>query len=143
MDDIEVLKQVDWMPEARQFAAQCWCDEETSGIEMDVRLAESMARRIAAWMDTSAFHARNESYWRERAEVAERRLPENATEPMQRAMQRAVLLRKSMNDVWRSALLEAGLLEPVAAIDAAMGDAPLLARTSPQPAASAPESDPV
>ena len=30
----------------------------------------------------------------------------NATEPMQRAMQRAVLMRKSMNDVWRAALAE-------------------------------------
>ena len=35
-------------------------------------------------------------------------LPENATEPMQRAMQRAVLLRKSMNEVWRAALSELG-----------------------------------
>ena len=34
------------------------------------------------------------------------RLPENATEPMQKAMQRAVLMRKSMNDVWRAALAE-------------------------------------
>ena len=33
-------------------------------------------------------------------------LPECATEPMQKAMQRAVLLRKSMNDVWRAALVE-------------------------------------
>jgi hypothetical protein len=39
-------------------------------------------------------------------------LPENATEPMQKAMQRAVMLRKSMNDVWRAALVEAGLLGP-------------------------------
>ena len=34
-------------------------------------------------------------------------LPENATEPMQRVMQRAVLMRKSMNDVWRAGLAEA------------------------------------
>ena len=34
-------------------------------------------------------------------------VPVNATEPMQRAMQRAVMLRKSMNDVWRAALAEA------------------------------------
>lgn len=40
-------------------------------------------------------------------------VPTNATEPMQKAMQRAVLLRKSMNDVWRAALAE--LPEPVAA----------------------------
>lgn len=101
---------VDWMPEARQMAAQCWCDEDTSDIEMDVRLAEAVARRIAAWMDTGAFHARNEAYWRERAEKAESAatLPEHATEPMQKAMQRAVMLRKSMNDVWRAALSELG-----------------------------------
>ncbi len=37
-------------------------------------------------------------------------LPEHATEPMQKAMQRAVLLRKSMNEVWRAALSE--LSEP-------------------------------
>lgn len=34
-------------------------------------------------------------------------LPHNATEPMQKAMQRAVLMRKSMNDVWRAAISEA------------------------------------
>lgn len=63
---------VDWMPEARQMAAQCWCDDDTRDIEMDARLAEAVARRIAAWMETGAFHARNEVYWRERAKKAER-----------------------------------------------------------------------
>lgn len=33
-------------------------------------------------------------------------VPELADEPMQKAMLRAVLLRKSMNDVWRAALGE-------------------------------------
>jgi hypothetical protein len=61
----------DWMPEARQMAAQCWCDPETSSTQMDVVLAEAVARRIAAWMQTGAFHARNEEYWRDRAHVAE------------------------------------------------------------------------
>ena len=42
----------------------------------------------------------------------------NATEPMQRAMQRAVMLRKSMNDVWRAALAE--LPEPTVAEAEAM-----------------------
>jgi hypothetical protein len=103
-------ERVDWMPEARQMAAQCWCDEDTKHTEMDGVLAEAVARRIAAWMETGAFHARNEAYWRERAEKAESaaRLPENATEPMQKAMQRSVMLRKSMNDVWRAALSELG-----------------------------------
>ena len=61
-----------WLPEARELAAQCWCDEENKHTEMDVSLAESIAHRIAAWMETAAFHARNEAYWRTRAERAER-----------------------------------------------------------------------
>ena len=36
-----------YMQEARMAAAQCWCDEETSGTEMDATLAEAVARRIA------------------------------------------------------------------------------------------------
>lgn len=55
---------MDWMPEARQIAAQCWCDDETRRTEMDVVLAEAVARRIAAWMDTAAQYARNEEYYR-------------------------------------------------------------------------------
>lgn len=42
-----------YMEQARMLAAQCWCDEETSGKEMDATLAEAMARRIAAWMETA------------------------------------------------------------------------------------------
>jgi hypothetical protein len=38
-------------------------------------------------------------------------IPQHATEPMQKVMLRAVLLRKSMGDVWRAALQEAGLLK--------------------------------
>lgn len=53
------------MKEARKLAAQCWCDEETSGTEMDVVLAEAVARRIAAWMDTAAQMARNADYYRD------------------------------------------------------------------------------
>jgi len=29
-----------------QKAAQCWCDEETSSIEMDIRLATAFAKRL-------------------------------------------------------------------------------------------------
>lgn len=65
-----------WLPEARVAAAQCWCTPETSGVVMDYRLAEAFAQRLAAWMDTGASHARNEAYWRERAEKAERALGE-------------------------------------------------------------------
>lgn len=53
-----------WMGEARMSAAQCWCDEATSGREMDPQLAEAVARRIAAWMDTAAVFARNEDFYR-------------------------------------------------------------------------------
>ena len=42
----------------------------------------------------------------------------NATEPMQRAMQRAVMLRKSMNEVWRAAVAE--MPEPTVAEAEAM-----------------------
>ena len=51
--------------EARAIAAQCWCDDETSMIEMDTRLAEAFARRLAAWMETGAMHARNETFYRD------------------------------------------------------------------------------
>lgn len=53
-----------WMPEARQLAAQCWCDDETKHIEMDVVLAEAVARRIAAWMDSAAMFNRNSDFYR-------------------------------------------------------------------------------
>jgi hypothetical protein len=62
---------IDYMPEARQLAAQCWCDPETSDRVMDPTLAEAVARRIALWMETAAFYSRNEDYWRERALKAE------------------------------------------------------------------------
>lgn len=57
-----------WMPQAREIAAQCWCDEETSGIEMDARLAEAMARRIAFWMEESSRKHNDANYWRAMAE---------------------------------------------------------------------------
>ena len=52
------------MEEARQIAAQCWCDEETQDREMDVVLAEAVAKRIAAWMETAAQNQRNTDYYR-------------------------------------------------------------------------------
>ena len=61
----------DWLPEARQIAAQCWCDDETKHLVMEPALAEAVARRVAAWMQTGAQHARNEEYWRDRALKAE------------------------------------------------------------------------
>lgn len=53
-----------WMEEARGQAAQCWCDEETRGKEMDATLAEAVAKRIATWMETAAQMARNADYYR-------------------------------------------------------------------------------
>ena len=36
------------MPVALGLAAQCWCDDETAGIEMDERLAGAFAKRLLA-----------------------------------------------------------------------------------------------
>ncbi|HNB60356.1 MAG TPA: hypothetical protein PK308_08570 [Phycisphaerales bacterium] len=55
---------MEWMEEARQLAAQAWCDEETKHLVMQPELAEAAARRIAAWMCTAAQHARNEEFYR-------------------------------------------------------------------------------
>lgn len=66
-DDAEArlrAESYDWMPEAQAAAAQCWCDPETSGKLMDTVLAEAVARRIAAWMQTGAMFARNEAFYR-------------------------------------------------------------------------------
>ncbi len=54
----------DFMDEARQIAAQCWCDEETKGRVMDPVLCESVALRIAAWMSEAARFSRNEDFYR-------------------------------------------------------------------------------
>lgn len=48
---------------ARQIAAQCWCDTETSGIEMDTRLAEAFAKRLLLWMSTGEQYARNADFY--------------------------------------------------------------------------------
>ena len=55
---------MDWMNEARQIAVQCWCDKETENKEMDVTLAEAVAKRIAIWMETAAQNQRNSDYYR-------------------------------------------------------------------------------
>lgn len=53
-----------WLPEAREIAAQCWCDPETEKEVMNPALAEAVARRIAAWMDTVAQYGRNADFYR-------------------------------------------------------------------------------
>lgn len=62
MTDEQARQEYDWMPEARQIAAQCWCDEETKRKPMDPELVEAFARRLAAWMRIGSQHARNEQY---------------------------------------------------------------------------------
>ena len=47
--------------EARQLAGQCWSDPETSGIEMDIRLAEAMAKRIESLLQLRAI-AKEQNY---------------------------------------------------------------------------------
>ena len=53
---------------ATEAIAQGWCEPETSGQEMDVVLAEAIARPVSqvlrAWYDTAAQYARNEEYYR-------------------------------------------------------------------------------
>ncbi len=56
--------EMNWIEEARQFAAQCWCDPETSGKEMDAVLCEAVAKKIAVWMETAAQNQRNADYYR-------------------------------------------------------------------------------
>jgi hypothetical protein len=58
------IKEYEWMNEARQMAAQCWCDEETKNIQMDPVLYEAVAKRIASWMNTAAQFSRNTDYYR-------------------------------------------------------------------------------
>ena len=58
------MTDYDWMEEARGLAAQCWCDEETENIEMDVILAEAVAKRLSNWMQTAAQNQRNADYYR-------------------------------------------------------------------------------
>jgi hypothetical protein len=53
-----------WIEEARQIAAQCWCDKETENRQMDPELAEAVAKRISIWMETAAQNQRNTDYYR-------------------------------------------------------------------------------
>jgi len=57
-------KRVDWMEEATELAAQCWCDPETEDRIMDPPLAMAVAKRIAAWIETAAQNQRNTDYYR-------------------------------------------------------------------------------
>lgn len=52
-----------YMEEALQEAAQCWCDDETSGKQMDPALAEAFAKRLAVWMESAMQMARNAAFY--------------------------------------------------------------------------------
>lgn len=54
-----------FMTEARMIARECWQDDETRTIEMDVRLSEAFARRLFEWIDIAAQHAQNEEFYRD------------------------------------------------------------------------------
>jgi hypothetical protein len=56
--------ETNWIEEARQSAAQCWCEKETKHLVMEPDLAESVARKIAFWMDTAAQNEQNTGYYR-------------------------------------------------------------------------------
>lgn len=58
------MTDYDWMPEARQIAAQCWCAPETATMPMDSVLAERFAVQLASWMKTAAQNVRNVDYYR-------------------------------------------------------------------------------
>ena len=42
------------MDQARQIAAQCWCDDKTKDLVLDTELAEAFAIRLATWMGYAA-----------------------------------------------------------------------------------------
>ena len=67
-----------YMEQARMIAAQCWRDDETSGKEMDATLAESVARRIAVWMQSTAQMADNADFYRGLLDECARHLGESA-----------------------------------------------------------------
>lgn len=47
-------KTYDYKDEAYKAAIECWTDEETKDIPMDIRLAAAVATRIAFWMQTAS-----------------------------------------------------------------------------------------
>lgn len=61
---VMTVTAADFMQEARQIAAQCWCDKETEGITLDPRLCTAVAQRIANWMETAARESGNRDYYR-------------------------------------------------------------------------------
>jgi hypothetical protein len=54
----------DFMEQALQIAAQCWCDPETQDRVMDPALATAFANRLANWMADTAQQMRNIEYYK-------------------------------------------------------------------------------
>jgi hypothetical protein len=48
---------------AMQEAAQCWCDPTTSDRAMDSALAEVVARKIQAWLETAMYFQRGSDFY--------------------------------------------------------------------------------
>ncbi len=57
-------KEYNYLDEALQLAAQCWCDKETEMLTMDPVLCSAVAKRIGLWMETAAQNQRNANYYR-------------------------------------------------------------------------------
>lgn len=49
---------------AMQFAAQAWCQPETSNKEMDSALCMAFAQVLDNWMETASQEARNAEFYR-------------------------------------------------------------------------------
>lgn len=52
---------------ARAQVAECWQTPETSSIEMDTRLVEAFAARLAGWIGEAKRYASNADFWRNKA----------------------------------------------------------------------------
>lgn len=57
-------KLYDWMDEAREVAAQLWCDKRVENRVMDTEFAEVIAEKIAGWMEIAAQYSRNADFYR-------------------------------------------------------------------------------
>lgn len=50
--------------QAREIAAQCWCDPETEDRVMDPVLAEAFAKRLEIWMESAQQEMANRDFYR-------------------------------------------------------------------------------
>jgi len=71
-------EHVNWMEEAREQVAQCWCEPETKETNMDPILAEVMAKKISFWMEVAAMNQKNTDYYRGLLEECGENIGKNA-----------------------------------------------------------------